>query len=76
MGALADLLSFSHLGGGCGASLIGDALALSLFSDVVLFMIDLKCAPDATLLLSQPGFGPSMAVFSYEHVINKFKKVT
>ena len=64
VGVLADLLSLSHLGGGCGASLTGDAFALSLFSesDVVLFMMDLKCAPDATRLLSQPGFGPSITV--------------
>ena len=58
MGALADLLSLSHLGRDV-ARRIGptlDALALSLLFDVVLFMMDLKCAPDAILLLSLPGF--------------------
>ena len=57
MGALADLLSLSHLGRDVGRRLgpTWDALALSLFFDVVLFMMDLKCAPDA-ILLSLPGF--------------------
>ena len=59
----------SHTWAGVWRLAYRDALALSLFSDVVLFMMDLEFAPDAILLISQPGLGPSMAEFSYEHLI-------